>query len=277
MYFLQSTPSINFSLSPMLLGTSILVAAVAFVVLFSIYFQWRVKALNKRVVAMEEGKQARMLRASIKFQEQERNRIAADLHDDAGPLLATVRLYLNEGLVNKDKAAQLQAVLSARQIIDDTIGLIRNISHSLMPPTLKNFGLESAATDLFQKIDGSGKIAASARFHDYKDRLSAEREMLAFRILQELVNNIIKHSDAGFIHLSQNCNDHNVFLRLQHDGKGITQAQYEHYIINSKGLGLKNINNRIKVLGASILFDIDPTQGYYKIAVEIPKVEREEK
>src|SRR5882757_7594377 len=89
-----------------------------------------------------------LLNASIRLQEEERQRIAADLHDDAGPLLATARLYLNENLVNLDKTTQLQSIYNAKQIIDDTIQLIRNISHSLMPPTLKNFGLESAVNDL---------------------------------------------------------------------------------------------------------------------------------
>ncbi len=122
---------------------------------------------------MEQDQQKLLLNASIRLQEEERQRIAADLHDDAGPLLATARLYLNENLVNLDKTTQLQSIYNAKQIIDDTIQLIRNISHSLMPPTLKNFGLESAVNDLFQKISGSGSMNASSRFHDYRERLQA--------------------------------------------------------------------------------------------------------
>ena len=122
---------------------------------------------------MEQDQQKILLNASIRLQEEERQRIAADLHDDAGPLLATARLYLNENLVNLDKTTQLQSIYNAKQIIDDTIQLIRNISHSLMPPTLKNFGLESAVNDLFQKISGSGSMNASCRFHDYRERLQA--------------------------------------------------------------------------------------------------------
>ena len=115
-----------------------------------------------------------------------------------GLLLATARLYLNENLVNQDKATQLQSIFQARQIIDDTIQLIRNISHSLMPPTLKNFGLESAINDLFQKISGSGTMNASSRFHDYKDRLKPEKELVVFRIVQELINNILKTQQFQF-------------------------------------------------------------------------------
>src|SRR5205085_11195341 len=103
-----------------------------------------------------------LLNASIRLQEEERQRLAADLHDDAGPLLATARLYMSENLVELDKATQLQSIFQARQILDDTIQLIRNMSHSLMPPTLKNFGLESALNDTFQKLNGSGAINASS-------------------------------------------------------------------------------------------------------------------
>src|SRR5207245_6682268 len=131
-------------------------------------------------------------KAFIHLPEKERQRLVADLYDDASPLLATARLYLNENLVNLDKASQLQSIYQARQILDDTIQLIRNISHSLMPPTLKNFGLESAVNDLFQKISGSGTINASSRFHEYKERLKPEKELIVFRVVQELINNILK-------------------------------------------------------------------------------------
>ena len=137
-------------------------------IIFVIIHQRKVIRYQVRMQNMEAEQQKLLLSASIKLQEEERQRIAADLHDDAGPLLATARLYLNENLVNQDKASQLQSIFNAKQIIDETIQLIRNISHSLMPPTLKNFGLESAVNDFFQKINGSGSMNVNCRFHDYK-------------------------------------------------------------------------------------------------------------
>jgi len=193
------------------------------------------------------------------------------LHDDVGPLLATARLYLNENMINQEPAAQLQSIFSAKQIIDDAIQLIRNISHSMMPPTLKNFGLESAMSDLFQKINGSGTLNASVRFHDYRTRLKLEHELLIFRIMQELVNNIIKHSNAGFIHVTQNANATHSYLRLHHDGHGIVQTEFDRLNHVSTGLGLKNIASRIKVLNGRIFFEIDPSHTYYKVTLEIPK------
>src|SRR5215203_3043234 len=194
--FLLQTNSASISLV-LFLGTLGMLVLTIGLIMFIIFHQRKVIRFQLRLQEMEKRQQKILLNASIRLQEEERQRLAADLHDDAGPLLATARLYLNENLVNQDKSTQLQSIFQARQILDDTIQLIRNMSHSLMPPTLKNFGLESAVNDLFQKISGSGSMNASCRFHEYKDRLKSEKELLIFRIIQELVNNILKHSNAS--------------------------------------------------------------------------------
>ena len=131
--------------------------------------------------------------------------------------------------------------------------------------------MESAIGDLFQKINGTGTINASSRFHDYRTRLKLEQELLIFRIVQELINNIIKHSNAGFIHLTQNANSTHTYLRLHHDGQGIVQTEFDRLNQYSTGLGLKNIASRIKVLNGRIFFEIDPSHTYYKVTLEIPK------
>src|SRR6187431_247970 len=201
MFLLQANTSTTTAL---FLGTIGMLVLTIGLVVFIIMHQRRVQRFQQKLQQLEIDQQKMMLNASIKMQEEERQRLAADLHDDAGPLLATARLYLNENLVNQDKVHQLQSIYQAKSIIDDTIQLIRNISHSLMPPTLKNFGLESAINDLFQKISGSGSMNASCRFHDYRERLHADQELIIFRVIQELVNNILKHSNASFINLTQN-------------------------------------------------------------------------
>lgn len=270
MFFLQTKTALGIS-SVLVLGTLGMFIMAITLVSVVVFNQRRVIRFNKQIQKMEEERQQMLLRASIRSQEEERQRIAADLHDDAGPLLATARLYLSENLIHQEPAVQLQSIFSAKQIIDDTIQLIRNISHSLMPPTLKNFGLEAAIKDLFDKINGSGVINASARFHDNRERLNDEQELLVFRILQELVTNIIKHSTAGFIHLTQNAQGNIVYFRIHHDGKGILQKDFDKMERNSAGLGLKNIQSRIRVLGGKIFFEIDSTHTYYKITIEVPR------
>ena len=270
MYLLQASNFSNVS-TVLFLGTLGMLVLTISLILFIIFHQRKVIRFQMRLQEMEQEQQKLLIQASIKLQEEERQRLAADLHDDAGPLLATARLYLNENLVNQDKVTQLQAIFQARQIIDDTIQLVRNMSHSLMPPTLKNFGLESAVNDLFQKISGSGTLNASSRFHEYKERLKPEKELNVFRIIQELINNIIKHSNSSFIHLTQNVHGDKFYLRIHHDGRGLVQADFDKLTKSASGLGLKNITSRMGVLQGNISFEKDISQTYYKVTMELPR------
>jgi signal transduction histidine kinase len=133
--------------------------------------------------------------------------------------------------------------------------------------------LESAINDLFQKISGSGTMNASSRFHDYSDRLKPEKELVVFRIVQELVNNILKHSSSSFIHLTQNVHGDKFYLRIHHDGKGIVQADFDKLNKSNVGLGLKNISSRLRVVQGNIVFEKDISQTYYKVTIELPEDE----
>jgi two-component system, NarL family, sensor kinase len=128
---------------------------------------------------------------------------------------------------------------------------------------------------LFQKISGSGSMNASCRFHDYRERLHPDEELIIFRVIQELINNIFKHSNSSFIHLTQNLGPNKLFIRLHHDGKGLTQADFEKLNKSTVGLGLKNIQSRLKLLQGKILFEKDMSQTYYKVTIEIPRDDSE--
>lgn len=263
------------NITPLLIGTIGMMILALALIIFIIFHQRKVIRYQLRMQHMENEQQNILLKASLVMQEEERQRIAADLHDDAGPLLATARLYLNENMIHQDKSAQLQSISNTKQIIDETIQLIRNISHSLMPPTLKNFGLESAVTDFFQKINASGSLVINCRFNDYKVRLKTDRELTVFRIIQELTNNILKHSNPTFIHLTQTATEDGLAIRLHHDGKGLLQEDFVALAKSSVGLGLKNIQSRLKVLDGSIDFAKDASNSFFKITMTVPKDEPE--
>src|SRR6476660_1149532 len=113
MFSLQATnqPGISFVL---FLGTLGMLVLTLGLILFIIFHQRKVIRYQLKLQQMEQEQQKILLNASIRLQEEERQRLAADLHDDAGPLLATARLYLNENLVNMDKTTQLQHIYNAK-------------------------------------------------------------------------------------------------------------------------------------------------------------------
>ena len=115
MYLLQQSSNISLLLFIGTLGMLVLTIGL---IMFIIFHQRKVIRFQLRLQEMEKQQQKILLNASIRLQEEERQRLAADLHDDAGPLLATARLYLNENLVNQDKATQLQSIFQARQILE---------------------------------------------------------------------------------------------------------------------------------------------------------------
>ncbi len=257
--------------STLLLGTIGMLFLAITLIVFIIFHQRRVILYQLKMQQMEAQQQQVLLRASIELQEEERQRIAADLHDEAGPLLATARLYLSENMVNLDKITQLQTIFNIKEIIDDAIKLIRNISHSLMPPTLKDFGLECAVSDFFYKINASGSLPVKCCFNDYKIRLKAEKELIIFRIIQELINNILKHSNPSFIHLSEDTEGDKITISLLHDGRGLTQEDFIEKSKSSVGLGLKNIQSRLKVIFGNIFFEKETAGFLYKVTIYVPK------
>ncbi|MDZ4809681.1 MAG: ATP-binding protein, partial [Bacteroidota bacterium] len=100
-----------------------------------------------------------------------------------------------------------------------------------------------------------------------------EKELVIFRIVQELINNIIKHSNASFIHLTQNVHADKFYLRIHHDGRGIVQADFDKLNKSNVGLGLKNISSRLRLVQGNINFEKDISQTYYKVTIEMPKDE----
>jgi two-component system, NarL family, sensor kinase len=246
----------------------LLLLATALFFLF-VFYQRRIKKFNAQLLALEKKQQQLLLDASLRYQEEERKKLSANLHDDAGPLLATARLYLNDQLLEQNKDTQAQTIAMARSILDEAIELVRSISHDLIPPTLKNFGLHSAINDLVKKINGAGVVTATATFTSYEKRFSEEKEMIVYRIVLELLNNILKHSHATFIDIEQLWHQQQYRLLISHDGEGLTQQAFEQLNNQPGGMGLKNIAGRIRLLEGSIQFEKELNKEIYAIKISV--------
>ena len=199
--------------------------------------------LNQELKVQEQKK----MEAVIESQEKERKRIAEELHDSVGQMLALVKLNLSgiestDELPNPEKNHLIQ---KTSQLLDESIDEIRTISHNLMPPDLKSKSLTEIAENLLKR----NGLAYQFQTYGLADNLSEAIKFTLYRIIQEIIHNIIKHASAKQIDMSITRTDDGINLMVEDDGIGFNTS-----LVNS-GLGLKNIHSRVKLLNG--YFDVD--------------------
>ncbi|MFO7669738.1 MAG: AAA family ATPase [Bacteroidales bacterium] len=191
--------------------------------------------LNQELQIQEQKK----MEAVIESQEKERKRIAEELHDSVGQMLALVKLNLS-GIESTD-----QLIQKPLQLLDESIDEIRTISHNLMPPDLKSKSLTEIAENLLKR----NGLKYHFQTYGLADNLSEAIKFTLYRIIQEIIHNIIKHASAKQIDMSITQTDDGINLMVEDDGVGFNTS-----VVNS-GLGLKNIHSRVKLLNG--YFDVD--------------------
>jgi two-component system, NarL family, sensor kinase len=187
---------------------------------------------------------------ALEAQERERKRIASDLHDSVGQMLSLVKLNISE--LNDSicaKSLEFQELLDRSQkIIDDACTEVRSISHNLMPGSLINLGLISASRDLIRTLNKSTNINVSLNTELNGKRFEEKLEIAFFRILQELINNSIRHSNATKIQVHFELSNNLLKLTVKDNGDG-----FDFDTINSSpGIGWKNINTRLSLINGKV-------------------------
>ena len=228
------------------------VMLMAFSVVFFVLL-YRRKVLENQL-DMQEVKtkhQQEMLNATLKSQESERNRLGTELHDSVGAMLSSIKLNL-QVTKKKEGVVSLEPILGH---LDETISQVRTISHQMMPIILKKYGLKHAVEDLFEKVSSDEITASISEWEESK--LDEENTLMLFRIIQELVNNSLKHAQANNITLGITTQEGKMHLCYQDDGIGFPEG----VIKNSDGMGLLNIKNRAQAIHASVDFSNPETGG----------------
>ena len=242
---------------------------VAFIILFVLYYQKKVLAQQNQMQVAENKYQRRLLSAAIQVEEKERERIAKNIHDDVGTLLNVLKLNLNK-ISRNAKNEELTKNLSAENLLllEESIQSIRGIAKDLVPPTLIKLGYIKALNELCKHINNSGQITITFLQNALETRLPEQTEVQLYRLTQELLNNIIKHTGAKEITIELKPVNSFYNLLIFHNGRGITTQQVNELSKEQKGLGLKNIQSRAQLINASVEYNA-PTKGHASIAVEL--------
>lgn len=209
------------------------------------------------------------VKAVLENQENERRRLAREIHDGIGPVLSIIKLHLDAVKSDlgemPDKTLKKMNTMSEliHQVSDD----IREISHDLMPSALVDLGLLAALENLCQKTMESEKLQVHFYSTGLNQKLDDHLALSIFRIAQELLNNAIKYSNAKNINLQLIRHPKSLLLMVEDDGIGFDKTKISELV--QKGIGIRNIQTRTTALGGKLNFDTQTGRGVLA-TVEIP-------
>lgn len=237
---------------------NIMIGSFAFVLLLGgvSYNRYRLKQKNK--ILME-----RELRAHAVFQaqEDEKTRISKELHDGVGPLLSLIKLNVSSIEVNPKNE---KIIKSTKELASKSIKEVRNISHSLMPGLLIKSGLRSALKELVEQMNASETINVEIGYK-LAIKITPEAEVNMYRIIQEALNNILKHSGANQATIELSDQEKNIELKITDNGRGFDTEK----LSSLSGNGLNNIYSRVDLLKSKITITSKKNQGT-EISIHIP-------
>jgi len=237
------------------------------VVLLNLHFQ---KNLYKEKENQEELKrlhEIEILKSSIRIQEEERKRIAQDIHDDLGAVLSIARMHLKvleQNIARELTDNTLDSVKNLCLLVENAITSVRNISHQLMPSQLEKYGLVKTLETIVEQINKANKISIHFDSQYTEQVFSWEINVGLYRIIIELINNTIKHANASHIYLQIQISNSQVECFYHDDGTGIDNN------LASDGIGLKSIQGRVNSLNGIIEYGNEIKKGGFYANITIP-------
>ncbi|WP_108867684.1 sensor histidine kinase [Aquimarina aquimarini] len=257
-------PEEAIALKIIIIGMIVIFLLSLSVIMFFILYQRRLLAQQQKHQKIESDYQKELLKTSIASQEEERSRIAKELHDDVGAMLTTTKLYFGQ-ITPELPPDELENIAhKTSSFLDDMIHSIRSISQDLRPVVLEKLGLIEAVESLRQTINDSGKIKVSVKNNTTKTIVKS-KELNLYRIIQELITNTLKHADASAIQIKLKNEEDSLIIVYKDNGKGLQQKN----LLHKKGLGLKNIESRLSILSGNIYFMKEDSGMKVKIVIPV--------
>ncbi len=230
------------------------ILAIAFLALFFIQRNKRQAQAEKDAAIISE--RDRGLNAVIQAQEEERKRISKDLHDGIGQQLSGINLaWQNLSTKIGQKAPEeFNQLMTISSVLDDATVEVRNMSHQMMPRALQESGLAPAIEDMLRKSLQFSEIDYEFDHYNVDTRFKENVEVSLYRICQELINNVIKHSEANSVTIQLFKNQDKLILIVEDNGTGMKNG-------DPKGHGLLNIKSRLNTIQGTVNFEPSPQSG----------------
>ena len=218
---------------------------------------------QQKINELESSLKIENLQSMVLGQEAERTRIAQDLHDSLGGSLSTLKLQYDALQLDHDELTQDNSYSKIMNMIDDACTEVRDIARNLKPIALEKLGLAAALKDLINRYSIQDVMEISLHTNQIDGLLSNEAKLHVYRIVQELLNNSIKHADASEIDVQLNKIEETLLIMVEDNGNGFDQQNAK------QGLGLGNLQSRVNVLRGEMEIDSSPDRGT-SVTVHIP-------
>lgn len=220
------------------------------------------KKLEKELADQQLNHQKLITETTLLAQETERNEIGKELHDNINQILATVKLYHSMMKSNKNDEGELLA--KASEYVNEAIEEIRKLSKSLVSPSLGNITLKQALTDLVDEVNKTPTLQIMLNYEMEEGKtIDSKKELMIYRVVQEQINNIFKHSEAENAIIDLKKEESDVILTISDDGVGFDTTE------RSKGIGLQNISSRVEFYSGKLDIISTPGKGC-KFKITIP-------
>lgn len=216
------------------------------------------KLQEQKITELEKEKLLLATQSILKGQEEERSRLAKDLHDGLGGLLSGVKLQLGAMKGNLILSEEHGRTFNKALVkLDESISEMRRVAHNMMPEALMKLGLEQALQDYCDGLSESQPFTINCEFHALENRMPASTEIVVYRIVQELLNNAVKHSGATTILAQVIRQGDNLSITVEDNGKGFDISKTDI----TKGAGLANVKARVDYLKGQMDIQSAPGRG----------------
>jgi len=239
----------------MILGGSAVALLLIGLLLYRNYSQKR-KLQQQQIAELEKEKLLLATQSILKGQEEERSRMAKDLHDGLGGMLSGVKLQLGAMKGNLILSEEHARVFnSALGKLDESISEMRRVAHNMMPEALMKLGLQQALQDYCDGLSEGQAFRINSEWHGLEQRIEPTTEVVVYRIVQELLNNAVKHSGATVILAQVMRQEDRLTITVEDNGKGFDKESV------LQGAGLKNIRSRVEYLKGQLDIQSVPGKG----------------
>lgn len=246
-------------------GTIAMMLLASGVIGFILLYQRRIIRQDLTFKEAEAKHQRELYQGTLEAIETERKRLARDLHDEVGAALSALRLLVGQIQQNPTEQINIETISNkSKTLIDNTIDNVRRISNDLLPQGLEEFGLAYSVEGLCEKTMELADIDIYLKVENLMP-VDPKINLIVYRLIQELLNNAVKHSEAESVHLHLKTDNNTLEIEYKDNGQGF---DFEKAYLK-RSLGLKNIETRTKMIGGTTKFETKLNEGL-KLHVSIP-------